>query len=193
MAMSTRLLFGGAIVAPVKNSFMDASTVRQIPDNQEVFVDTTTQQSLIVELLEQVEAQGEEVPRLHFAQLASDNNALAVTVDTVRMLTPAATIPLLPPGSTSIYQLYGHQQVAKFNEAEKNAYNSVSIIMTVVRLGQVKTDVIITINIPTTLAQESSEQTSAPVTSSIDTQEVEAEILQLLSQLEVKDWTLFVQ
>lgn len=54
-------LFGGAIVAPIPSSFMDASQFRQIPDNQEVFVDTKTQQSMIVELLEQVDQKDEKI------------------------------------------------------------------------------------------------------------------------------------
>lgn len=39
------------------------SQFRQIPDNQEVFVDMTTQQSLIFELLEQVEEAEEAVAK----------------------------------------------------------------------------------------------------------------------------------
>lgn len=39
------------------------SQFRQIPDNQEVFVDMNTQQSLIFELLEQVEATNEQVAK----------------------------------------------------------------------------------------------------------------------------------
>jgi hypothetical protein len=54
-------LFGGAIVAPIPSSFMDASQFRQIPDNQEVFVDTKTQQSMFVELLEQVDQKDEKI------------------------------------------------------------------------------------------------------------------------------------
>lgn len=39
------------------------SNVRQVPDNQEVFVDMETQQSLIIELLEPVEAVNEDIAR----------------------------------------------------------------------------------------------------------------------------------
>lgn len=39
------------------------SNVRQVPDNQEVFVDMDTQQSLIIELLEPVEAVNEDLAR----------------------------------------------------------------------------------------------------------------------------------
>lgn len=42
---------------------MNYSQLRQIPDNQEVFVDMETQQSLIFELLEQVEAKNEEAAK----------------------------------------------------------------------------------------------------------------------------------
>jgi hypothetical protein len=41
----------------------DSSQFRQIPDNQEVFVDMDTQQSLIFELLEQVEANNTEAAK----------------------------------------------------------------------------------------------------------------------------------
>ena len=39
------------------------SNVRQVPDNQEVFVDMETQQSLIIELLEPVAAVNEDIAR----------------------------------------------------------------------------------------------------------------------------------
>ena len=35
------------------------STLRQVPDNQEVFVDSNTEQSLIVEILEMVSTESE--------------------------------------------------------------------------------------------------------------------------------------
>lgn len=41
----------------------DHSQIRQIPDNQEVFVDMQTQQSLIFELLEQVEESNEQIAK----------------------------------------------------------------------------------------------------------------------------------
>lgn len=42
---------------------MSHSSIRQIPDNQEVFVDTETQQSFIVELLEPADAQDQEIAK----------------------------------------------------------------------------------------------------------------------------------
>lgn len=42
---------------------LGSSQFRQVPDNQEVFVDTQTQQSLIIELLEPVEATDEAIAK----------------------------------------------------------------------------------------------------------------------------------
>ncbi|KAI8622709.1 hypothetical protein BC830DRAFT_1052748, partial [Chytriomyces sp. MP71] len=45
-------LFGGAISLLLPNGYVDASQLRQVPDNQEVFVSSTDNSSIIVELLE---------------------------------------------------------------------------------------------------------------------------------------------
>lgn len=93
----------------------NCSQFRQIPDNQEVFVDMSTQQSLIFELLEQVEASNEEVARYfnrisvkyclhtendvyryHFQQLADDNDAATSSVTVIDNLKPQDVTPLLP-------------------------------------------------------------------------------------------------
>ncbi|MEE6520759.1 hypothetical protein FKM82_018698 [Ascaphus truei] len=45
-------LFGGALSAILPPSFRDVSALREVPDNQEVFAHVSTDQSIIVELLE---------------------------------------------------------------------------------------------------------------------------------------------
>ncbi|KAI9018680.1 hypothetical protein CLU79DRAFT_759850 [Phycomyces nitens] len=188
----TRGLFGGAIVAPIKNSFMDASHFRQVPDNQEVFVDTNTQQSLIIELLEQVSADGEESAKFHFGQLASDNDALSFDISSVRTCPPDIVCPLLPAETTFVYVLHGSQQVAKFNEEKDGAYNHVHIVMAVIRLAHARTDVVISINAPQAVAEKSSEKTTSEETMSASLELVDEEMVELLNSFEVKDWTLFV-
>ncbi|KAL7977695.1 hypothetical protein Chor_009644 [Crotalus horridus] len=47
-----RYLFGGAFSARLPPGGLDISEMRQVPDNQEVFVHPSTDQSIIVELLE---------------------------------------------------------------------------------------------------------------------------------------------
>lgn len=45
-------LFGGAMSSHICSRFVDVATFRQVPDSQEVFVDTASLGSLTVELLE---------------------------------------------------------------------------------------------------------------------------------------------
>ena len=45
-------LFGGAMSSQICSRFADVSTFRQVPDSQEVFVDTASSGSLTLELLE---------------------------------------------------------------------------------------------------------------------------------------------
>ncbi|KAI8376984.1 hypothetical protein BD560DRAFT_391333 [Blakeslea trispora] len=187
--MNTQPLFGGAIVSPVPDSFVDASQFRQIPDNQEVFVDMNTQQSLIFELLEQVEAKGTDIAKFHFQQLADDNEASDAAVSFAAQLDPKEVCPLLPPSTTEIYILQGTQKVSKFNE--KQADNTVEIIMTIVRLVQVETDFVLSVNAPIQLASTSSEQEYAEGTSPISIEMVKQEVLTALKGLQVKDWSLF--
>ncbi|KAI8083298.1 uncharacterized protein B0P05DRAFT_50119 [Gilbertella persicaria] len=187
--MNTQPLFGGAIVAPLPGSFLDASQFRQVPDNQEVFVDTNTQQSLIFELLEQVESKQHDAIKFHFQQLADDNEASESTVSFVDTLNTQQVAPLLPFDSTEIYILQGTQKIAKFNESK--AYNTVEIIMAVVRLTKAQTDFVISVNAPIQLANTSSEQESVNDTHAIRIEDVKQEMLLVLKGLEVKDWSLF--
>jgi hypothetical protein len=75
-------LFGGAfeVELPKDRSFFDASTVRPVPDYQEVLVDDSVVASFIFELLETpsvpvTEEAGKSAAFLHFDTLAEENNA----------------------------------------------------------------------------------------------------------------------
>ncbi|KAK9447825.1 uncharacterized protein V1518DRAFT_420529 [Limtongia smithiae] len=60
-------LFGGAITIDLPDGFLDASTFRQVPDNQEVFVSQdsseTNDTSIIIELVERLELECSPSPR----------------------------------------------------------------------------------------------------------------------------------
>lgn len=79
--------------------------------------------------------------------------------------------------------------MAKFNES--NAFNTVEIILAVVRLGKVATDFVISVNAPIQLSNLSSEQKSAQESSTISIDDVKQEMLTILKELQVKDWSLF--
>lgn len=47
-------LFGDAIYLDIPSTYRDVSEFRQVPDNQEVFVDQSSNDSLLVEIMEMV-------------------------------------------------------------------------------------------------------------------------------------------
>ena len=52
MIVQERGLFGGSLSIKLPNNFQDVSEIRQVPDNQEVFVFNNSDASIIIELLE---------------------------------------------------------------------------------------------------------------------------------------------
>jgi hypothetical protein len=70
--MNTTKLYGGAIEALIPAHVQDASQFRQIPDNQEVFVSSDSDDSIIIELLEpaSIEDHIQEILDLNEAQKA---------------------------------------------------------------------------------------------------------------------------
>ncbi|KAJ3069176.1 hypothetical protein HDU98_007757 [Podochytrium sp. JEL0797] len=137
------LLFGSAVSLAIPPDFSDASLLREVPDNQEVFVSTKNNESVIVELLEM--EQDEDWPRFHFMELAAVNDA-ALPEDAI---IARRDLPLLPnmnlaPGS-SIAVIHGLQYSAKFNSEAKD---KVHIFLAVVRIPKVSTDLLISVNRP---------------------------------------------
>eukprot|EP00386_Alphamonas_edax_P008756 GDKI01028524.1.p1 GENE.GDKI01028524.1~~GDKI01028524.1.p1 ORF type:complete len:112 (-),score=32.43 GDKI01028524.1:5-340(-) len=69
-------LFGGAFSCSLPPSFKDVSAIREVPDHQEVFADTATDCSLMVEILQPAPVPDAEAVGFHFEDLASANDAL---------------------------------------------------------------------------------------------------------------------
>lgn len=61
-----RELFGGAITAVLPPSYLDASDIRQVPDNQECFMSPHSNSTIIVEVVEYQESQKDERAALYF-------------------------------------------------------------------------------------------------------------------------------
>jgi hypothetical protein len=108
------------------------STVREVPDHQEVFADVKTDQSVIVELVNMADATDDQAALFHFRELATDNDALseAAVVNVERV--GSDSLPNFSAG-TVCYAVQGQQRVAKFNE-RTNAKNLVNIYLAVIRL-----------------------------------------------------------
>ncbi|KAG9302234.1 hypothetical protein G9A89_008724 [Geosiphon pyriformis] len=155
-------LFGGACLANIPPHFMDVSDIREIPDNQEVFADPNTDQSIIVEILELVAEASDpaSIVSFHFSSVAFDNDAENhSTLQQSGLLNPN-DFPNLP-SDTSMFFASGQQLVAKFNERDPNARNLVNIFLAVIRLPQHSTDIVITYNIPILIGSTSSSRLTA--------------------------------
>lgn len=166
-----RPLFGGAIEAVIPPSFVDASAFRQIPDNQEVFVDVETDQSIIIELLQMTDEA--DIPaRFHFNELVDANGAQECSrILRADELAAGSDLPFMDNDS-QISMVIGQQLISKFREGEdesttgistltssssaSSAKNLVNIYLAVVRLPRVATDILVSYNHPIALGQASS-------------------------------------
>ncbi|XP_056426050.1 ran guanine nucleotide release factor [Hyla sarda] len=147
-----RPLFGGAFSAVLPPNIQDVSDLREIPDNQEVFVHHDTDQSIIVELLEYQKGMSDpDAARYHFEDIAASNDAQGrAEVVSVEPL-PLAQLSLT--SCSSAWTLTGHQLVSKFNE---QAQNTVTIHMALFRMQQYATDLLVTFNDPVAIDPASS-------------------------------------
>eukprot|EP00047_Mylnosiga_fluctuans_P006789 m.249137 g.249137 ORF g.249137 m.249137 type:complete len:187 (-) comp15975_c0_seq1:154-714(-) len=182
-----RELFGGAIALTLAPRFADISKFRQLPDTQEVFADATTDQSVIVEILEIApESVGAHPARFHFDVLATDNGADVSSVEAESAISPVST----SPGGT-VSQCWGRQRVQKFNDPSKN---EVAIFIHCLRFPEHNTDVVLSYNSPTFIAAASSsaEQLDAAAAAMHNTVPASTAAFQAISNtLVIKDFGLF--
>ncbi|KAK1922250.1 hypothetical protein DB88DRAFT_497668 [Papiliotrema laurentii] len=118
--LGQRQLFGGAIVMDLPVSYADASDLRQIPNNQEVFLSQHSDTSLVVEVLALVEeglAANDlwHAARYHFDSIAHDNSSLSNTILTPAPASPLPSQPTSLPSTPSPVILTGTQKIHKFS------------------------------------------------------------------------------
>ncbi|EPE02733.1 ran-interacting mog1 protein [Ophiostoma piceae UAMH 11346] len=145
-------LFGGGIVADLPENFADVSKLRQVPDNQEVYIDKDGFSSIIFEICERVGPSGSS-PEIdgtalstHLEELVGDDK------DTVRVWNSTETEFSELPKSTPTYSVLATQTPRSETKAAapsaNNASDFTAIILTLVRLEKESTDILITINVP---------------------------------------------
>jgi len=165
-------LFGGAIVSVLPyGCFSDVSQVRQVPDNQEVFLYTKSESdiALIVDLIDSSSTAGmtdEEAAAFYYADLAAinsnrQNESASESVILSSYSYMAQQNPSLYkifPTISSSYgrlSLVGVQRVRKGRAIadeditqNKNQGEDVVVILAMIRLTNVSTDLIVTLSIP---------------------------------------------
>ncbi|MCJ1402033.1 multicopy suppressor of ts gsp1 [Xylographa trunciseda] len=137
-------LYDGSIQMAVPTNFIDASDLRPVPDNQEVYVDANGTTSIVVELQERVDgfATNEEAMKYHIEDLAGgcgDTIRLYQT-QCVSMHKLHAAIPAYTMIATA------HPIAATASSPASGAFTGIYMVM--VRLVEQKCDIIVTVNVP---------------------------------------------
>ncbi|ORZ30912.1 hypothetical protein BCR44DRAFT_39052 [Catenaria anguillulae PL171] len=149
-------LFGGAITALLPPELIDVSNLRQVPDNQEVWVDSTANQSasLIIELLHlDPQVSSEALATFHLSQVLlaasddDDNSEPQYELLDASSL-PDASCALSHSGfpiiAKRVVAQVGH--LHKFNQSANT--HPVLLMVWVLRVPHVETDIVVTWNLP---------------------------------------------
>ncbi|EPZ35087.1 Mog1p/PsbP-like protein [Rozella allomycis CSF55] len=177
-----RSLYGGAISLAIPDAFIDVSTLREIPDHQEVFTDVKTDMSVIIEL----NTMAEDSESISFG--SSAESFLISRDDNVDV---QSELPFLKEVDCKVKLVEGEQRISKFRET---ASNVVRIYLAVIRIPSIETDILISMNNPIVLAEESSSSRT------VDKEEFSAKnqsedslkvFKQILKSFKINDWNLF--
>lgn len=180
-------LYGGAMEMALPAGLDDVSAIRQVPDNQEVFVDAASDRCVIIELLAyDAELPDSEAAVLHyFADLANHQDA-RFEHDAPIVLEADAT-PLIADSATARFFVRGtHLGVAKFKET---AGNDVLVHMALLRCPGISTDVLVTQTFPIRVNMASSSAHS--MTQTLDERVAAQDFAALLASIKINDFGLF--
>ncbi|KAF1920365.1 hypothetical protein BDU57DRAFT_12326 [Ampelomyces quisqualis] len=141
MSFTNTPLFGGAITVDLPSNFADTSQIREIPDHQEVYLDTNGYSSIVVEILEYVQKPtDEEALQYHFADLVEG------TGDSTTILTQEkVTFNHL---NTKPIHALTFIQTPNAPPPNRKTPEYVFVHLLLLRLTEQGTDIMVTINIP---------------------------------------------
>lgn len=183
-------LFGGAIELEFPQRLVDVSDFRPVPDNQEVFADSAQDQSLIVEILEyQGHVEDAAVTQHMFKDLAEQNDAIDSTFDGA--LPSEDWSPPDIKHATTVLLSSGRQIVKKGRQQDPAAANDVQVLLAAIRLPQYKTDLVVSLNSPITIAQHSVAAADAGAGSKRLHDAAPDKFRTMLSTLHIRDYALF--
>ncbi|PHH71669.1 hypothetical protein CDD82_6384 [Ophiocordyceps australis] len=127
------------------------SKLRQVPDNQEVWIDKDGYTSIIFEITERVGGPGSGPEIDGRAMTTHLEDMMGSDINSVRIWNTAETDFTRLEGNPPAYTLIATQtpQVkSSSRDQPSSAPDFTAIIMTIVRLQRYKTDILITINVP---------------------------------------------
>merc|ERR1719437_10518 len=185
--LEERSLYGGAMAISLNKEYVDLSSIREVPDHQEVFQTITKDQlpahanargcCFIVELLDlETTASDEACSAYYFTDLSDANGALNKNItnkhDSLSNNDAQSILSNMNAENVFIGICNGWQDVSLDN---MNATQRIWIDLCVIRLKDVATDVLITLTVPV---------------SNHDTSH-NSSFIHILSSLRINDWSLF--
>ncbi|KAL2210636.1 Mog1p/PsbP-like protein [Sarocladium strictum] len=187
-------LFGGALSAEIPAKFADVSKLRQVPDNQEVWIDEEGFTSIIFDITERVGPSGSG-PKID-GQAMTDHleDMVGADINTVKIWNTAETEFSRLDKGTPAYTLISTQTPrVRPGEQQSSAPDFTAIIMTLLRLEKQKTDILITVNVPHIKGQYDEDDVDLELGKQGkligDAVEYSARIWE---SFRIKDWELFV-
>ncbi|KAL6845870.1 hypothetical protein ACP4OV_024445 [Aristida adscensionis] len=190
-----RPLFGGAISSTFPVRFQDVSSIREVPDHQEVFVDPARDESLIFELLDlkaEVEDAGSALWFLRDIANEQDAGDNMVVEHSGTLELPGLRLGEAPAvAATAIGQL----AVSKGRQG-REAQNIVRLYLANIRLKNAATDVLITAYEPLLINPLSESARAVAAGPAIPSEQAGclpmSEIFKLaVMNFNVHDWNLF--
>ncbi|KAL2529576.1 Mog1/PsbP/DUF1795-like photosystem II reaction center PsbP family protein [Forsythia ovata] len=190
-----RALFGGAITNTFPLRFQDVSTIRQVPDHQEVFVDPTCDESLIFELLDLKADVPDQGSASWFLQdLANEQDAEGTMVLEHSGVFQADGLQYRNTPAV-VTTATGKMGISKGRQG-REAQNIVKVYLANLRLEEVGTDVLITAYEPMLINPLSESASTVGAGLAVPAAQSGcmpmAEVFKLaVSSFKVNDWSLF--
>jgi len=143
-------LFGGAIFCEIPNYFADVSSIRQVPDNQEVFLDKNGFTSIVFDITERAGPAGSNEKIDGTAMTVHLEDIVGSDLDAVKVWKLTETQFSQLSEETPCYTLIATQtpQPTESDLAKPESPDFTAIILNLIRLEDKQTDVLITINVP---------------------------------------------
>ncbi|KAI4786880.1 ran-interacting Mog1 protein [Aureobasidium sp. EXF-8845] len=162
--------------------------VRQVPDNQEVYLDKDGLSSIVFDILERVDKPDLDALKYHLEDVVEDD------ADATKLWTSkSAVLSKLPP-QTPAYTLFATHKASPEAISRGKAPDFTGILLTLIRLEHQKTDLVICVNVP----HVDGEYNKNDVDPSAGKQGPMLDAAtsfrdRILQSFEIKDWELFVQ
>ncbi|KAB5542413.1 hypothetical protein GE09DRAFT_1037028 [Coniochaeta sp. 2T2.1] len=142
-------LFGGALVVDLPSNFADVSKLREVPDNQEVWIDKDGFTSIIFDITERVGPSGSSLENDGKALTIHLEDLVGTDIETVKVWNTTETEFSAIPEPLPAYTLIATQTPKPSSSSTStSAPDFTALILTLLRLEKQSTDILITINVP---------------------------------------------